>query len=278
MNMPAAREVCSCGCVKWTIMPRSSKQSDDRQKLILQLLEERGEVNTGALAVEFGVTEMTIRRDLRILFDKGLARAFYGGAIATQRITLEMQFDQRRNCHLDEKRRIGHAAAQRVPSNATVFLDTGTTTLEVAMEITRRNIACHIITASLVIASQLWGKSNVRLSLVGGEVRDNSPDLVGPISEWMTEKLSADIAILGSDGIDPRRGSFSADMETARIAERMACNAQQVIVVADHTKLGRSGAARYASLEQIDMIITDYKAKQADVDTLRRQNVDVITV
>jgi DeoR/GlpR family transcriptional regulator of sugar metabolism len=94
----------------------------------------------------------------------------------------------------------------------------------------------------------------------------------------MTEKLSADIAILGSDGIDPRRGSFSADMETARIAERMASNARKIIVVADHTKVGRSGAARYASLDQIDMIITDRKAKREDVAQLRRQNVDVITV
>ncbi|MBN1553668.1 MAG: DeoR/GlpR transcriptional regulator [Phycisphaerae bacterium] len=259
-------------------MPRNSKQSDDRQKRIFRLLEEHNEVNTAALADRFGVTEMTIRRDLKVLFEKGLARPFYGGAIATRRITLEMQFDQRRNCHLEEKRRIGKAAAERIPEGATVFLDTGTTTLEVAMEIVKRNVACHIITASLAVAGRLWGKGNVRLSLVGGEVRKNSPDLVGPISEWMTEKLSADIAILGSDGIHPKRGSFSAELETARIAERMACNAEKVIVVADHTKIGRRGAARYASFDRIDVIITDRKAKRDDLGRIRRQGVDVLTV
>lgn len=259
-------------------MAANASTSRQRQQKIRQLLEKNGEVKTAELTRLFGVTEMTVRRDLRELFEEGAARPVYGGAMSAQRITLELNFDERRRCNLAEKRRIGAAAADMVNEGDTVFLDTGTTTLETAKALASRDCPCLVITASLAVASELWGSRSVRVSLLGGEVREKSPDLVGPIAEWILEKLSARLAILGSEGIDPSRGSFAADMATARIAQRMAANAGKVVVVADHTKIGRNGAAMYAPVSEIDAIITTSRAPKAAVAALRQGGVQVIMV
>lgn len=259
-------------------MPRSSAQAKQRQQAIAEILQSEGNVSNTELAERFGVNPMTIRRDLQQLESSGMLVRCYGGAMMAQRITLEFAFDERHQHQLEEKARIGQAAAGMVSEGDTVFLDTGTTTLEIARALVKRNIACQVMTNSLVIASELWGRGQIGLFLMGGQVRSGSPDLAGAMTEWMLEKVSADIAFLGSDGVDPSRGSFAADMETARIAERMVANAERVIVVADHAKLGRAGKARYAELPSINELITDKQADEKIVHVIRQAGVKVTLV
>jgi len=106
-------------------------------------------------------------------------------------------------------------------------------------------------------------------------VRAGSPDLVGPGSEEMLQRLTADLAFLGSDGIDPARGSFARDVEAARVAEGMAAAAARVMVVADRSKLGRAGGVRCVKLTDIDELITDRQADQRLVAAIRRAGVKV---
>lgn len=257
-------------------MPRTPVQAQARQRELMQLLSRAKTLSTTDLARRFGVNEMTIRRDLRLLQDNGAALRCYGGAIAAQRITFEFAFDERHRRNLAEKKRIGEAAAALVQDGQSVFLDTGTTTLEVAKALVARGVLCRATTGSLVVASALWGRANLQeVFLLGGRVRPGSPDLIGPGTELMLEKLSADIAFVGSDGIDPTRGSFADDLETARVSERMASNAARVVIVADHTKLGRASAARYASIEDIDEIVTDKQAEEDVVKAIREKGVRV---
>lgn len=221
---------------------------------------------------------MTIRRDLDALESEGLLVRCYGGAIPTQRIAFEFAFEKRRLQHHAAKRRIGRLAAARITPGQTVILDTGTTTLEIAKCLAKAGVACTVITSSLVIASQLWSCEPIELMLLGGRVRGNSPDLVGPGVELMLEKLAADVVFLGADGIDADRGCFTIDIEAARVAERMAASARRVIVVADSSKLGTPAPVRYLQLREIDELVTD-KATRADiVAALRRRGVKVTTV
>ena len=118
----------------------------------------------------------------------------------------------------------------------------------------------------------------MELLLVGGRVRKGSPDLVGAATEVMLDRLTADIAFIGSEGIDPRRGRFAGDVETARVAERMASYARRVAVVADHSKLGVAGAVRYMPVERMDELITDDRADPAIIKALRRRGVHVTLV
>jgi DeoR family transcriptional regulator, aga operon transcriptional repressor len=260
-------------------MSRSAAPAQLRRRELMELLQANRSLGTQELAERFGVNAMTIRRDLKKLQDSGAIVRCYGGAVPAQRISFEFAIDERRRCNLDEKRRIGQAAARQVRNGQRVFLDTGTTTLEVAKALIQQGIRCRVATSSLLVASQLWGYGNLEeLVLLGGKVRPGSPDLVGPGTELMLEKLTADITFLGSDGIDPHRGSFAADIEAARVAERMAAHSQRVVIVADRTKLGRAGAALYAAAKDIDEVITDRQADRKMVAALRDRGVTVTTV
>ncbi len=256
-------------------MARSPAQAERRRRKLADALARRGEVSTTEMAERLGVSAMTVRRDLEALEEAGVAVRSYGGAVAAQRITFQFAFDERRRRHLAKKRRIGQEAARRVEAGQTVFLDTGTTTLEVARALAAAGASCTVATSSLGIASTLWGAEGLDLVLLGGRVRRGSPDLAGPGTEVMLERLTADVAFLGSDGVDPGRGSFAGDLEAARVAEGMAASARRVIVVADGSKLGLAGAARCVRIEDVDELITDRGAAAAVVRALRARGVAV---
>ncbi|MBL4700476.1 MAG: DeoR/GlpR transcriptional regulator, partial [Phycisphaeraceae bacterium] len=195
-----------------------------------------------------------------------------------QRITFEFKFDQRHQTNLKQKKKIGQTAHQQIGERQIIFLDNGTTTLEIARALRYSTCHCTVITSSLVISSELWACAHIELVLLGGVVRQNSPDLVGSATEYMLDRLTADIAFLGSEGIDLDRGSFSESIETARICERMANNSKRVVVAADSSKLGIPGVARYATLDDIDEIITDQGAAEDIVTALRRKKITVTLV
>jgi len=259
-------------------MSRNSAQAERRRRELTRILSRDGEVSTAGAAERFGVSEMTIRRDLDALEGSGVAVRSYGGAVVAQRISFEFAFDERRRRNLPQKRRIGKHAAALIAPGQTVFLDTGTTTLQVAEALAGAAVECTVATSSLVIASTLWGDERIDLVLLGGRVRRGSPDLIGPGTELMLDRLTADIAFIGSDGIDPERGSFAGDMGTARVAERMAANARRVVVVADSSKLGLAGGARYVATEGIDELVTDRGADEERVEALRKHGVKVTLV
>ncbi|MFH0963520.1 MAG: DeoR/GlpR family DNA-binding transcription regulator [Planctomycetota bacterium] len=259
-------------------MSRSSAQAHKRRRELFALLLRHENISTSEMALRFRVNPMTIRRDLKLLEESGHALRSYGGAVAAQRITFEFAFDQRRRNHLAEKQRIGAAAAAMIEEGQTLFIDTGTTTLMVAKALARATAHCTVVTSSLVIASELWTHSSVELVLLGGRVRQGSPDLVGPGTEMMLDRLTADIAFLGSDGIDLARGSFAGDIEAARVAQRMAASARRVVIVADSSKLGVAGAACYMKSEEMQELITDRGADPSVVAELVRRGVRVTLV
>ena len=256
-------------------MARGPGQAERRQQELLDLLSRESSLSTEAMARRFSVSAMTIRRDLKVLEESGAVIRRYGGAVPAQRITFEFAFDERRRKHLAEKKRIGAVAAVKVLSDQTIFLDTGTTTVEVARALLRRGTPCRAVTNSLVMASVLWGHSQIQLLLLGGRARRGNPDLVGPATELMLEKLTTDVAFLGCDGLDPARGSFAADIEIARVAELMAANAHHVVVVADRAKVGAAAAARCVMIDDIDELVTDRGADKSLVRALRRRGVTV---
>jgi len=259
-------------------MPRPPDQALHRQRELMGMLARGDRLSTVRLASRLAVTPMTIRRDLDALQRDGALVRTHGGAVTPRRITFAFAFEKRRQRHLAEKRRLGAEAAQRVRSGQTVFLDTGTTTLEVARSLVARALPCRVATSSLVVASILWGRPPVELILLGGRVRQGSPDLVGPGTEVMLDKLGADIAFVGSEGLDPALGSYAEDPEAARVTRRMAADARRVVCVADASKLKRTGPVRCLALSDLDELITDRTADRSLVAELRARGVHVCLV
>jgi DeoR/GlpR family transcriptional regulator of sugar metabolism len=253
-------------------MPRPPDAALRRREALRAMLSRGEAVATTALARRFGVNGITIRRDLTDLQREGTVVRTHGGAVPAQRITFEFALEERRRRRLDEKRRIGAAAARRVREGQTLFLDTGTTTFELARALVAAAPPCRGAT------SILWGRPGIELHLLGGRVRDGSPDLVGSGTELMLDRLAADLAFVGSEGLDPARGNFAEHVDAARVTERMAANARRVVVVADQSKLGKTGPARCLAIAEIDELITDRGADRRIVAALRARGVKVSAV
>ncbi len=233
-------------------------------------LDERQFSTVEELQRRFGVSDMTIRRDLAALARAGRVIRTHGGASAAPKISFEFAFLRRQQTAEVAKQAIGRAAANLVQDGQSVLLDSGTTTLAVATALkARRNLT--VITTSLPVASALQFCPTIRVLLLGGFVRADSPDLSGAVTESNLEQLHADVAIVGADGVDDRGRVYHAAPEVARLVGKMAAAAARVYVVADSSKLGRKALARSGDLTKWDGLVTELP-----VPGLKRAGVNVV--
>jgi len=248
---------------------RTRRGKAARQEEIVSLVSKNGEVSVAKLARRFRVSEMTVRRDLEQLYRSGRLRRTHGGAVPSRAGVAEFLFQQKRNLHAAQKRAIGHKVATLIQPGMTVYLDTGTTTLEVARAIAAiENLT--VLTTSLVIASELQTQANVDLILLGGNVRRDSPDLTGPLAEDNLARFRADIGVVGADAVSPE-GAFTTDIRVANVAKAIAASATTVVLATDSSKFGKTAFAKYASLKDIDYVITDTGCPRAVRNWLRKK-------
>ena len=239
-------------------MARTKSRLTQRQRLeaMRQELLKVDEVAIDDLADRFDVSGMTVRRDLELLEARGDVIRTHGGAALARRLTFEFSFRQRQNRNGGAKSRIAERAADHIRDGQAVILDTGTTTLEIARRILgRRNVT--VITTSLAIVSTLQFAAGLRVVLLGGFLRGGSPDLHGPLTEQNVEMFRADIAFMGADAVDLEGNTYADDLQVVNLDRKMAENANQVIVVADSSKFGRTGMCRIFSSEDYSLIISD---------------------
>lgn len=246
-----------------------------RREQILQSLQEHGECTVESLAHQFGVSDMTIRRDLQALADAGKVLRTHGGAAPTAKISFEFQFLNRSRSNLAAKQAIALLAAEQVDDGQSIMLDSGTTTLALAHEL-RRKADLTVITTSLPIASELQFSSSIEIVLLGGILRSDAPDLVGALTEANLETLHADIAFVGADGIDAQGNAYNDSIAVGRMLSKMIASATRVFVVADGSKIGRHSLMRFGNIAQFEALITDGAADEQVIETLQSQGVRVL--
>ncbi len=227
-----------------------------RRSRLLELLEREGEQPVERLAETFGVSAMTIRRDLQDLASEAKIIRTHGGAAPAARVSFDFRFLERAQRQSDEKAAIAELAEARVRPGQSVLLDSGTTTLAIARRL-KAVSGVTVITTSLPIASELFGATGVNTILLGGQLRHESPDLYGAITDHTLDVLRADVAFLGADAIDPEGNLYNASAEIGRLIGRMAAAAAEVYAVADHTKIGRHDLMRFARLRDWTALLTD---------------------
>lgn len=239
------------------------------------MLEARGECSVDELAAAFGVSGMTIRRDLQELADHGKVLRTHGGATMAERISFEFDFLRRAKQNEAAKLAIAATAAALVEDGQSVLLDSGTTTLALSRQL-RGKKGLTVITTSLPIASQLQYSPEIAVLLLGGYLRAGSPDLAGAMTEANLETLHADVAFVGADGIDAKGNVYNQSPEVARMLTKMAAAASRVYVVADHAKLGQPALWRFGQLRQWAGLITDAEADRKFLAALQKLGVEVI--
>jgi DeoR/GlpR family transcriptional regulator of sugar metabolism len=247
----------------------------ERQSAILQYLTEKGVASVTALAHEFHVSEMTIRRDLTELEGQRALQRTYGGATVSDPTIFEVSLQAKTTQFVDEKRRIGKAAAELIKDGDIVILDAGSTTMLVAKHLKSKRIT--VITNALNIAADLSDCSNIELYIAGGHLRQGVLAIVGPESAAFFENIRADKLFMGVDGIDIRGGIMVPDLNEAHTKRAMTKSAQELIVVADHSKIGRSALGTIVPLTKVSLVITGKEAEGPLLAELRR-HITITTV
>lgn len=248
-----------------------------RQARIRERLAAAPSVSIAALAEEFCVSGMTVRRDLAVLEGQAQVQRTHGGAVLTERMILEFDYRDRRGLHGAAKRAIAAEARKLIAPGQRVILDTGTTTLELAA-LLRDAEDLTVITPSLAVASELQHAAGVEVVLLGGVIRRGSPDLTGPVTEHCLELFAADLAFQGADGIGEDGAIYNSDLRLARVDKLMRRLADRCCVLADSSKIGVTALARSGTLGEVDYFITDSASPRATLRRFARLGPKVITV
>lgn len=228
---------------------------EERRQRVLDMLSERGFMALGDLAHMTQASESTIRRDLDYFADKGLLKRTHGGAVfLTDRENGLPALEERSLLKVEEKRLIAQATADRIQDGDSVLLDGGTTTLEVARLLVGRPL--QIVTNSLPIANLFASSHETDLVMLGGYVFPRTGVALGPLTVRMMDDIHVRQTILSIGGITAK-GLFNSNLLLVETERAMMRCADEVVVVADHTKVGKQALAFLCKLSDVDTLIVD---------------------
>ena len=228
-----------------TLLPAQRRQE------ILRAVRS-GTAHVSDLAESFGVSEMTVRRDLGALARDGKLERVHGGAVDASG---EPGFSQIEVERFDIKDRLGAAAAAMVSDGQTVMIDIGTSTLQFARHLHGKKIT--VVTTNLAVVEELVPDPDIELVLPGGIVRRNYRSLVGVLAEDSLRQIKSDILFLGTSGVDVDMGVWDTTMVEVPIKRLMIAGAEEVVLIADTAKFAMTGMVRVCGPESIDHIVTD---------------------
>jgi DeoR/GlpR family transcriptional regulator of sugar metabolism len=249
----------------------------ERQERIVRIVEEQGRARVTDLATRFGVSAVTIRKDLIALeSDRRIVRT-HGGAIAIDRSRPELAFEIRERLQADEKTRIGAVAATLVHDGDSIVFDASTTALSVARHLKARGgwSQLTVITNGLRLASELAGHPGISVLMLGGRVRWEALSVVGQLGDGLFSRINVQKAFLGAAGFTVGSGLADATEEEAQIKEAMVTAAREVVAIVDHTKWEHAAFATFCPTDRIDIVISDDDAPRSMVEDLIGRGVEV---
>jgi DeoR family fructose operon transcriptional repressor len=245
-----------------------------RRERLLEIVRTRRAVRVEELGSELGVSLATVRRDLGDLEADGALRRVHGGAVSTDRKPAENRFDAKAAERTAEKQRIAARAAMLIQPGDTIYLDSGSSVLELARLLGDRS-DLTVVTNSLP-AIQHLGARAPRLVVIGGELRPLSQAIVGPLTRLLLQQLYVDRAFMGTFGLSLDAGLTTSDPAEAYTKELVLDRSHQVVLLADSGKLGTRSFAHSGRLDQVDVLVTDMPPPEHAAAAFDRAGVRVI--
>jgi len=246
----------------------------ERWEQIRKLLEENGRATVDDLADRFGVSRSTIRRDLMEMHRQNLLVRTRGGAVKPSPVAYDRPLSESGTLNVENKERIGRAAAAMVVDGETIMVDAGSTTLNVVKAMQASNVT--LVTNAFNVAQTAMTRGNTEVIMLGGMVRVHGGSTVGPLAEEQIEHFRADTAILGMNAISVEEGLTTPNILVAQVKKAMIRQARRLIVVSDSSKLGMGALCRVAPITAASVLVTDRDADAEIVASIEALGVEVV--
>ncbi|MET8423401.1 DeoR/GlpR family DNA-binding transcription regulator [Nocardia sp. NPDC004860] len=247
----------------------------ERLDVTLRLVQGAERAAVAELAQRLGVSEMTVRRDLDALEQRGLVRRVHGGAVATRARTEAGGFADRAGWSAATKDRLGAAVAALIAPGSRVLLDAGTTTVHVARALAERG-PLTVTALSLQTAVCLADRPGIELLVAGGRSRPGEQSLVGPLALRAVESLAFDVFVMSIGGVHAEYGWSEFCLDDAAVKQAGIAQSARVLAVADATKLGVRAFSQVAGLGAVQEFVTDRSASDPAIHPAGPQTLDAL--
>lgn len=249
----------------------------ERHKYILDKLNEVGFIKVIDIAEELDVTTVTIRRDLKILEEKGLLYRTHGSASPINPHTADRTVREKEKINTNEKNRIGIEAAKLIQDSDSIMINSGSTICAFAEHI-RSKQQLTVVTASIKASIIMGSLENINIIQLGGNYREKSMSVIGNYTMQLIGNIACSKLFLGVDGIDLDFGVTTSNLEEAELNKAMMKSSLKTIILCDSSKFGKKGFGKICNLDVIDMIITDDGISKTMAKQIENMGVELIIV
>lgn len=239
-----------------------------------QYILQNGQVSISHLQKRFGISINTLRRDLNELEKRGHVSKIYGG-VASLTLSSLLTMPERFQLNLTEKRTIGELAASIIPDNATVFIDSGSTTKNVVRYLGHHK-GLTIVSHSLVVLNEATSLQEVNLISPGGIYNPSIGAFVGLSVLDTIRKLSVQVAVMAATGVSVDHGLTNTTYFEAEIKRAVTSNCECIVLLADHTKFNHNALISYCPLEKVSTVVTDVKPPPQYMNFFRKHDIQVL--
>ncbi|GAB3278942.1 DeoR/GlpR family DNA-binding transcription regulator [Kineosporia babensis] len=248
--------------------------ADERRQRILELVRANGAVSLRELARVSGSSEVTVRRDLRLLESQGLLDRRHGGAVSTGGLSHEPSYSEKSGVASREKNAIGALAAGLVEEGDAICVGAGTTTQAFARHLVGfRELT--VVTNSVLVAQELARSRTIEVVMTGGTLRGSIFALVGSVAEQALSGMRVRRTFMSGNGLTAERGLSTPNLVVAGVDRALAAAAEEIVVLADHTKIGLETMAQTLPVESIDHLVTSEQCPAEAVAQFRANGVQV---
>ena len=251
-------------------MVYSGKQ---RKDFILERIYRNGHVLVKDLAVELSISEATVRRDLKTMADAQELELIYGGA--TLKRHADYSFRSKNILNVEAKRRVGELAVNLIQDGDQIFLDSGTTTFQMA-GLLKGKRRVSVIAHSIRLAEELSAIPDINIIMLGGQYRVDRMDTVGPLALEAMEQLRGYRAFIGADGVSMDFGLAASDIESSHLYRLAVRHARETILVLDHTKFEAPSLYKIVDWEAVSTVVTDQAPTPEWCEFLKSKKVTLV--
>lgn len=248
----------------------------ERHKYILDRLKETGTVKVTELSEQMNVSMVTIRKDLRILEERGTLYRSHGSASLRDLFVNDRSVSEKQQLFFDEKQLIARKAAELVQPGEAIIIGSGTTARYFA-EALPEQMELTVLTSALNVSLAILQKPNIELVQLGGPVRKNASAVVGPFAEEMLSQFACSKLFLGVDGLSLEQGLTTSNLMEAQLNKAMIQVAQKTIILCDSSKIGQTGFSKICDIDDADVLVTDKQVGRNFVQSIEELGISVYT-